>query len=42
MAGLVHDMLELSAQIKLYHWQTKSYARHKASDSLFSEMNDLI
>ena len=42
MAGLVHDMLELSAQIKLYHWQTKVYARHKASDSLFSEMNDLI
>jgi DNA-binding ferritin-like protein len=42
MAGLVHDMLELSAQIKLYHWQTKSYARHKASDSLFSEMNELI
>ena len=42
MAGLVHDMLELSAQIKLYHWQTKVYARHKASDTLFSEMNDLI
>ena len=42
MAGLIHDMLELSAQIKLYHWQTKVYARHKASDSLFSEMNDLI
>ncbi len=28
--------------IKLYHWQTTNYARHKATDSLHSELSDLI
>ena len=28
--------------IKLYHWQTISYARHKATDSLHAELSDLI
>ena len=42
MATLVHDLLEFSAQIKIYHWQTKVYARHIASDKLFSEINELI
>jgi hypothetical protein len=27
-------------QLKIYHWQTSSYARHKASDSLGSAIND--
>jgi len=27
-------------QLKIYHWQTASYARHKASDSLGSDIND--
>ena len=34
MADLIHDFLQLQAQIKLYHWQTKSYARHVGSDKL--------
>ena len=42
MAGLIHDLLEFSAQVKLYHWQTKVYARHVASDKLFGEINSLI
>ena len=42
MAVLVHDMLELSAQVKLYHWQTKVYARHIATDKLFGDINKLI
>jgi len=29
-------------QIKLYHWQTFNFARHKATDELYSELNDLI
>jgi DNA-binding ferritin-like protein len=29
-------------QIKLYHWQTLSYARHKATDELYQELSDLI
>ena len=42
MSTIVHDMLELSTQIKLYHWQTKVYARHVASDTLFHDINKLI
>ncbi len=29
-------------QIKLYHWQTRIYSRHKASDELFSELIEKI
>ena len=42
MASIIHDFLEFSAQVKLYHWQTKIYARHVASDKLFGEINELI
>jgi hypothetical protein len=28
--------------IKLYHWQTKSFARHKATCDLLGSLNDLI
>lgn len=34
-------LLALRNQMKLYHWQTKSYARHKASDELVDELDDL-
>ncbi len=30
-----------SAQVKLLHWQTKSYAEHKALDKLFNQLIDL-
>ena len=29
-------------QIKIYHWQTTSYPRHKATDELHSELSDLV
>jgi hypothetical protein len=29
-------------QIKLYHWQTKIYSRHKATDDLHSELSRLV
>lgn len=32
----------MSLTIKLYHWQTTVYARHKASDDLFNELQSLI
>lgn len=32
----------MTLNIKLYHWQTKLYARHKASDDLFNELLSLI
>ena len=29
-------------QLKLYHWQTAGFARHKASDDLIKELDELI
>lgn len=34
--------LSILNQIKLYHWQTKSYARHKATDELHSQLSSLV
>jgi hypothetical protein len=33
--------LQHTAQIKLLHWQTKSYAEHKALDEIFETLTDL-
>jgi hypothetical protein len=33
--------MELQNQTKINHWQTKSYARHKAFDKLFNKLIDL-
>jgi hypothetical protein len=35
---IVHRFLEYSALIKLYHWNTQSYSRHKASDQLYADI----
>ncbi len=32
-------MLTIRNQIKLYHWQTKSFARHKATDDLTAALD---
>ncbi len=37
---LVNFFFTLTNQVKLYHWQTTSYARHVASDSLFSSLQN--
>jgi hypothetical protein len=42
MAELIKAFLEFQAQIKLYHWQTKSYPRHIASDKLHTDMSALV
>ena len=34
--------MELQNQTKINHWQTKSFARHKAFDELYEELSDLI
>ncbi len=38
---VTHKALLHSAQIKLLHWQTESYAQHKALDKLFGSFIDL-
>jgi len=34
--------LELLVTIKLFHWKTTSYATHKATDELYSKLNEDI
>jgi hypothetical protein len=41
-AQQIHFFFTLRDQIKLYHWQTSSYARHKATDDLIKELDGLI
>jgi DNA-binding ferritin-like protein len=35
-------MLTLRNQVKLYHWETKNFARHKATDELVDKLDDNI
>ena len=39
---IIQNLLTLLNQIKYYHWQTTSYARHKALDKAHSSLSDLI
>jgi len=34
--------LEMLMMVKLYHWRTTSYATHKATDELYSSLNEHI
>jgi hypothetical protein len=33
---------QMRTQIKLYHWQTRLYSRHKASDNVLEKLDELI
>ena len=39
---IVLMFLQMLNTVKLYHWKTHSYAQHKASDELYSELNSNI
>ncbi len=32
----------MQTQIKLYHWQTRTFSRHKATDTALSSLADLV
>ena len=38
----VNFFLGLQSQLKVMHWQTKGYAKHKALDSTLDELYDLV
>lgn len=38
---LVKFFIRFQCNVKVYHWCTLSYARHKASDELFAKLNEL-
>ena len=40
MSFITH-LLEVLDQIKIHHWQTKCYARHIATDNLYSKLAEL-
>jgi hypothetical protein len=39
---LVHFFFKLETEVKLFHWQTPSYAQHQASDKLHATLLPLI
>jgi DNA-binding ferritin-like protein len=39
---IVKVFLECLNMIKLYHWKTHSYSQHKATDELYSKLNEHI
>lgn len=39
---IVNVFLELLNMVKLYHWKTRSYAQHKATDELYERLNEHI
>jgi hypothetical protein len=41
LATVAFALLRYQNLIKIYHWQTPSYARHKASDELFETLSSL-
>jgi hypothetical protein len=38
----IHFLLTLRNQLKLYHWQTKTYSRHMAVDKVLGDLDTLI
>ncbi|NDG29811.1 hypothetical protein EB118_06915 [bacterium] len=38
-AEILHVLLILRNQVKIYHWQTFSFGRHKATDDLVSSLD---
>jgi hypothetical protein len=41
-AEQIHFFLHLRDQIKLYHWQTRVYARHIATDNILEKLDKSI
>jgi len=39
---LVKVFFEILTTVKLYHWKTRSYAQHKATDELYAKLNENI
>jgi hypothetical protein len=41
-AEQIHFFLQLRDQIKLYHWQTRVYSRHIATDKILEKLDKAI
>lgn len=40
--AMILKFIEMLNTVKLFHWKTNSYAKHKATDSLYGKLNDNI
>lgn len=41
-ASQIHFFFSLRNQIKLYHWQTRAYSRHRATDKVLESLDEHI
>jgi len=42
MSDIIANFLFIEQQVRLYHWSTLSYAKHKASCELYKSLGDFI
>lgn len=42
MHDVVRDLLQMQNQLRIFHWQTKSYAAHKALGQAYESLDGLI
>lgn len=42
MSRIIAQLIYLQMQMRIYHWQTKSYARHKAYGKFYDALGDLL
>ena len=42
VSNVLPVLLQYQLLLKMYHWQTHSYARHKASDELYDQLSAFI
>lgn len=42
MHNIVRDLLQMQNQLRIFHWQTKSYAAHKALGKAYENLDSLI
>ena len=39
---IVSTFMEMLNTVKVYHWNTRSYAEHKATDELYAKLNEHV
>jgi hypothetical protein len=42
MKSAVHEFLSVLIELKIHHWSTMSFARHKATDQCFADFHTLV
>ena len=42
MHDAVRDLLQMQNQLRIFHWQTKSYSQHKALGKAYETLDGLI